>query len=419
MPRGEASPGVLATACLGRERIVINPELARRACRAPNPSAEASAHRELLALLAHDPRAALQRAVSLAMVLCRADSAGLSVFARNDANEPVFRWEVIAGEYSRYLGRTMPRYFSLCELCLERGSILVEHPARAFSDLERFHVPMVEALFVPLVDADRRPLGALWAIGHTAASRFDAEDARMLEQLANHAALALSLSRDESNFRRLRDENEELVRGMTSQAQIVGELKHRIKNTLALVQAIGNLSMKSDLSTARELFNRRISALARAHDMLTAGFASFMPMSSVIESAIEIHDQDNRRFAVSGPDLTVCPKAATTLSLVLHELGTNAVKYGALSSARGNVSITWTADSGDTPLFTLHWIERGGPPVRAPARRGFGTTVVQSYPRQNCDAATELRFDSSGLEYVLTAPLWRIACNSPPIAPLA
>jgi len=408
---------MLATACLGRERIVITPELARRARRVPNLSAEASAHRELIALLARDPRAALQRAVSLAMVLCRAGSAGLSVFAKDAANEPVFRWEVVAGEYSRHLGHTMPRYFSLCELALECGTILVERPARAFSDLERLHVPIVEAVFVPLIDADRRPLGALWAINHTPADRFDAEDARMLEQLAGHAALALSRSRDASTVSRLRDENEQLFHNMATQAQIVGELKHRIKNTLTLVQAIGNLSMKSDLCTARELFNRRICALARAHDVLTAGCASVMPISRVVESAIEIHDQDNRRFAVSGPDLTICPKAATTLSLVLHELGTNALKYGALSNPRGNVSITWAADRSDTPLFTFHWIERGGPPVRVPARRGFGMTVVQSYPRQNCDAVTELRFDSGGLEYVMTAPLRRIACDAPPTAP--
>src|SRR5262245_55827331 len=113
MPRGEASPGMLATACLGRERIVITPELARRAYRPPDLTAQASAHRELVALLARDPHAALQRVVSLAMALCHAGSAGLSVFARNDTDEPVFRWEVVVGEYSRHLGRIMPRYFSL------------------------------------------------------------------------------------------------------------------------------------------------------------------------------------------------------------------------------------------------------------------------------------------------------------------
>src|SRR5262249_10805211 len=151
------------------------------------------------------------------------------------------QWDAVAGEYSHYLGRTMPRHFSLCELSLEfDGTIFVERPSRAFPDLERLHVPIVEALFVPLHDADRQPLGAIWAISHEPASRFEcqAEDARLMERLALHAALALRLARAESDSRRLRVENRQLVRDMALQAQVVGELKHRIKNTLTLVQAI-------------------------------------------------------------------------------------------------------------------------------------------------------------------------------------
>jgi two-component sensor histidine kinase len=423
MHGGETSPGWLADAFLGRQQILITPELARRARRPPNLLAEANAHRELAALVGRDPRAALQRVAELAIVLCRAGSAGVSVLATDDANEPVFQWAAVAGEYSRYRGQIMPRYFSLCGLCFQSsGTILVDRPARAFSDFEGAHVPIVEALFVPLHDAERRPIGVIWAVSHEPSSHFefDADDARMMEQLALYAALALRLARDERESCRLRDENGQLLRNAASQAQIVDELKHRIKNTLSLVQAIGNLSLKSGLSTAaaRQLFNERISALATAHDILTGGSSTLAPISQVVEAAIKMHGQDNKRFRVSGPDLIISPTAATTLSLALHELGTNAVKYGALSNGRGSVNISWSVELRDKPLFEFRWVERGGPPVVAPERRGFGTTVIQNYPRQNCDASTELRFNRSGLQYILVAPLAQIECGSPPIAPV-
>ena len=424
MPRGETSPGWQADAFLGREQILITPELARRARRPPNPLAEAKAHRELATLVSRDPRAALQRVAELAIDLCRAGSAGVSVLATDDANEPVFQRAVVAGEYSRYLGHIMPSYYSLCGLSLEcSGTILVDRPTRAFADLEGAHVPIVEALLVPLHDAEQRPAGAIWAVSHEPSSRFgfDADDASILEQLALYAALALRLGQAEKDSCRLRDENGQLLRNTASLAQIVGELKHRIKNTLSLVQAIGNLSLKSGLSTAaaRQLFNQRISALATAHDVLTGGWSSPARLSQVVEAAIKMHGQDNKRFHVSGPDMMISPTPATTLSLALHELGTNAVKYGALSNRRGNVNISWSVERRDKPLFEFRWVERGGPPVVAPEYRGFGTTVIQNYPRQNCDASTELRFNRSGLEYILVAPLVQIEYGSPPIAPVA
>src|SRR5262249_52487637 len=104
MRGGEAGPQGLAKAFLGRKQILIPSELARRTRRRPNPLAEARAHQELVALLGRDPQAVLQRVADLAVALCRAGSAGVSVLARNDAEEPVLQWDAVAGEYSHYLG---------------------------------------------------------------------------------------------------------------------------------------------------------------------------------------------------------------------------------------------------------------------------------------------------------------------------
>jgi two-component sensor histidine kinase len=158
------------------------------------------------------------------------------------------------------------------------------------------------------------------------------------------------------------------------QMQMVNdELGHRMKNSMALVQAIASQTLRgaSDRDAVRA-FNQRIGALSRAHDILLAQSWSSADMHEVIGGSLSAH-ADRERFSLDGPEVKLDPKAALSLSLLLHELATNAVKYGALSGAEGIVSVSWSKDDA---TLNLSWVESGGPRVAEPARIGLGTRLI-------------------------------------------
>jgi len=158
------------------------------------------------------------------------------------------------------------------------------------------------------------------------------------------------------------------------------ELSHRLKNQLALVQGIVTQSLRkaTDLVTARDSIVQRLGVLAQAHDLVVSGLAKKADLKGIIEATVHLHeDRNSDRFSLSGPDLEVGPRAALSLSLVLHELATNAVKYGALSANGGEVKIEWALTDRDE-TFKLQWSEHNGPTVVQPAAPGFGTRLIQS-----------------------------------------
>ena len=158
------------------------------------------------------------------------------------------------------------------------------------------------------------------------------------------------------------------------------ELAHRMKNQLALVQAVANqtLRLATDLDAARLSLNQRIGVLARAQDMLLSGTAQATTVTEIVNGVTSLHDDPaNTRFHLEGPDLTVGPRAALSLSLMLHELSTNAAKYGALLVPGGRVSVIWhSRPTDDGECFCLEWNETGGPPVAEPAHSGSGTRLL-------------------------------------------
>ena len=158
------------------------------------------------------------------------------------------------------------------------------------------------------------------------------------------------------------------------QALLINELNHRVKNTLATVQSIASQTLRaaSDLQAARGALDARIGSLARAHDLLTDRSWSGAYFGAVVARALEPFAA--ARLKVSGPPLDVSPKHALALSMALHELATNAAKYGALSNATGHVRVCWEVN-GD--ILRLEWLESGGPEVTPPRRRGFGTRLLQ------------------------------------------
>jgi len=156
------------------------------------------------------------------------------------------------------------------------------------------------------------------------------------------------------------------------------EMNHRIKNTLATVQAIARQTLRDDvrLAAAREAFESRLLALSRTQDILLSNRGSGADLSTVVENALEHHGCD--RFRFEGPSIRLAPAAITSIAMALHELSTNAAKYGALSAPEGHVEISWEIFSTDAGRhLRFHWAEVGGPPVRPPHSRGFGSRLIE------------------------------------------
>ncbi|AMN43149.1 sensor histidine kinase [Rhodoplanes sp. Z2-YC6860] len=178
------------------------------------------------------------------------------------------------------------------------------------------------------------------------------------------------------------------------------ELSHRLKNTLTMVQAIATQTMRgaSD-KEAVKAFNRRVTALSRAHDILLQTSWSSADLRNVLTAVMELH-ADAGRFFVAGPDVRLGDKAALSLSLLVHELATNAVKYGSLSMPGGGVETTWRIDGSD---LVLSWREFGGPAAQEPERGGFGTRLIKLGIAGTGQA--ELAYTSTGFSAVFRAPL--------------
>jgi two-component sensor histidine kinase len=173
------------------------------------------------------------------------------------------------------------------------------------------------------------------------------------------------------------DDVTEKRRAESRQRLLINELNHRVKNTLATVQSIAAQTLRSaaDLHRAREAFEARLVALAAAHDLLTSQSWNGAGLSDVVATAMAAFETGGRpQVSRSGPPVWLTAPRALALSLALHELATNAAKYGALSVPQGRVTIRWSLSGG---ALTLSWREEGGPPVAPPARSGFGTRLLQ------------------------------------------
>jgi two-component sensor histidine kinase len=194
----------------------------------------------------------------------------------------------------------------------------------------------------------------------------------------------------------------DLKRAEELQRLLINELNHRVKNTLATVQSIVLQTLRGavDLKSARGDINARIVSLAGAHDLLTDRNWSGADLADLAARALAPFTAD--QMTLDGPSLEVSPKQALALSLALHELATNAAKYGALSRPGGRVELRWKAQSGQ---LILNWRESGGPPVVAPSRRGFGSRLLEDGLFRDLDGQTRLDFPVDGVCCSITAAL--------------
>jgi PAS domain S-box-containing protein len=191
--------------------------------------------------------------------------------------------------------------------------------------------------------------------------------------------------------------------GEERQRLLINELNHRVKNTLATVQAIAFQTLKGDVSLeeARARFEARLLALSRAHNMLTERNWEGATLSQVVAESVG-HLAGPNRFDVQGPRIWLAPRAALALALALHELSTNAAKYGALCGDAGRVSIAWDQE-GDQ--LRLVWKEEGGPSISAPPSRGFGSRLIERGLAADLGGAARLLFEPDGLRCIIEASL--------------
>lgn len=185
------------------------------------------------------------------------------------------------------------------------------------------------------------------------------------------------------------------------------ELKHRVKNTLAVLGAVATQTFRDPSSSAAlEKYQARLATFGRAHDLMTAANWAEAPLDDVIRTALAPYRTGDGRFTISGPSLIVRSRQALALSLAIHELATNAIKYGALSNASGHVSISWTCeDRHGNAMFVFTWQETGGPAVSEPTHAGFGSRLISRVLTDDFGGSFETHYPPSGLVCRLTAPV--------------
>jgi two-component system CheB/CheR fusion protein len=208
-----------------------------------------------------------------------------------------------------------------------------------------------------------------------------------------------------------------MARAEERQRLLSAELQHRVRNTLGVVRSIAHRSAQTS-STVDEYaahLDGRLNAFARTQAMVTRDPGGGVDLEYLVAEELLAYDaREGEQVRISGPSIRLQPKPAESIALAIHELATNAVKYGALSQPSGHIDVTWRIDSSVQPSeLVFEWRERDGPPVKAPQRNGFGTEMLERSLAFEFKARTSLQFAPSGLQCTIAMPLTRRVIHSP------
>ena len=185
------------------------------------------------------------------------------------------------------------------------------------------------------------------------------------------------------------------------------EVNHRAKNMLGTVQALARQSARGGAGDFVDRFEKRVRSLSLNQDILVRREWKEVPMRELVDAQRSFVENSHGEMEIDGPEVCVAPGAAEVLGMALHELATNAIKYGALSVETGTVTISWDVDQEGHLL--LEWKETGGPPVEKPERQGFGTTLIRDIPQRHFAEELELDYRSEGV-------VWKVRCAPDAIA---
>jgi two-component sensor histidine kinase len=321
-------------------------------------------------------------------------------------------------DHDRFLGTTLPNTLreqrdglqALLKITnLDNENVLL---ALAASKLSDWGI----SVSVPVAIAEAPLRSSLWLWGGTALGVMTVAVAlgllvgRLLASSLENLAVAARGPPNETSIpsltrvREVNDVARTLQQARENQVVLVREVTHRVKNILAVVQALVTRSMNDDQSVAqsREVVIQRLQALARAHDALIGGNWSGVPLADIVNGELAPFSD---RVSVQGPLIVVDPDAVQPLTLVLHELTTNAIKHGALLIPTGTISVSWQIEpSGEERLLTFEWREKNGPKVVEPLKIGLGTRLLRGVVTT---AKAELFYEPMGFFYRLQLPLGR------------
>jgi len=250
-------------------------------------------------------------------------------------------------------------------------------------------------LSLSLVESGGRQflLGIARDITHHERARLAQEETqRMLEQRVRERTQHLEVAN-----RRLEDE-------MQARELLLRELDHRVKNALATVQGVAELTVRTtqSLATFRDTFRDRVSALARMHAVIWRNKATPVALRELVDTALTVLGSESDRCSVEGEEVTVAFPSAGAIGLVLHELATNAIKHGAFSTPAGRVGVRWCVERDQ---LDLEWCESGGPPVAKPKHTGFGSLLIEQAVPYELGGTATLEFEPGGVRCKITVPL--------------
>jgi PAS domain S-box-containing protein len=255
------------------------------------------------------------------------------------------------------------------------------------------HLPVVSYLAVPVVSSTGQIHGGLF-FGHEQPGIFTEEAETLVAAIAAQAAVAMDNARLHEDAQK---EIEERRKAEDAKELLLHELKHRVSNTLATIQAMVRQTFRGASEEEQDAFAARLRALSQAHELLTQRDWQRANLVEVVERAAAPFNGSAKPIVVSGPSIDLAPSKALVIAMLLHELGTNAVKYGALSTERGHVELKWDfTDEAKQKSLSMIWREVGGPTVEKPSRRGFGSRLIERALQGEAGAA-ELAFEPTGL----------------------
>lgn len=370
-----------STEILQADELVITPELHRRRARPADTKAELNAYRELSALMMIDPTMAIQRFLDLALELCpAAGSAALSELCEDANGQPAFCWTAMSGAFAAHVGGSAPRDFSPCGLCLDREqTILVERPARLFDYLGDVEPEVVEGLVVPLYDSGNRPIGTLWVTSHDPDARFDATDARVMEQLAVQLVLAIKLRRKASRVSDL----EEAVRDKELVAE---DVRHRVKNMIQMTSGLLQLQERGAAGEARSALREaqsRLLVLSSVYETQLDAESRSVDLAALIErlvNALQAASPHGRRVVIRPKceRMLVPVSSAVPIGLIVNEAVTNALKHGYGEDGTGEVVVRLQS-SGSTCSLIVTDDGRG---FDGAGKESLGMRLMTSLARQ-------------------------------------
>ena len=265
-------------------------------------------------------------------------------------------------------------------------------------------LPMRSYLAVPVIARSGEIIGGLF-LGHPEPDRFTQRHANIVGAIAVQASIGIDNAR---LYKQAQTEIAERQKVEEHQKLLMGELNHRVKNTLAVVSGIASQTARNSRSMAafNENFLARLNSLGRTHTLLTASNWQTTSLRALVEETLSPQARpDEGQLRISGPDIFLPPKPALAMSMILHELVTNAAKYGALTLPEGSILIEWRVSPSDTTMLDLVWRETGVPNVRTPRKFGFGTRMIRASIEHELGGVVKVTYGRDGIAYDFAFPL--------------